>query len=58
MTKGATQSYLGMQIILQEHSMLINMSFFINSTMEDFQKKMDINNIKQCAAPGNKNYLW
>jgi hypothetical protein len=29
MTRGATQSYLGMQITLKQHSVFIDMTFFI-----------------------------
>jgi hypothetical protein len=57
MTKGETHSYLGMQITLQNHQVLIDMSFFVKSTIEEFKKKMELNNIKQRAAPGNKSYF-
>ncbi len=57
MTTGDTQSYLGMQITLQNHAVHIDMSFFIKATLDAFKTQMKNNNLKYCAAPGNKNYF-
>jgi hypothetical protein len=57
MTKGETLSYLSMQISLQNHRVLIDMSFFVKSTIEEFKQKLELNNIKQRTVPGNKSYF-
>ncbi len=57
MTKGETLSYLGMQITLQDHRAIIDMSFFIKSTIEEFKKKMELNNIKQHAVLATSHIL-
>jgi hypothetical protein len=45
-TKGETHSYLGMQFILQNHRILIDMLLFIKSTIDEFKKKMGFATIK------------
>lgn len=57
MLKGETQSYLGMQITLQNHQAVIDMSYFVQATIEAFQKQMDITTIKHHPTPGNKTYF-
>lgn len=39
MTTGDTQSYLGMQITLQDHAVHIDMSFFIKAMLDEFKTK-------------------
>ncbi len=57
MTKGNTHSYLGMQILLRNHSITIDMSFFVKSTITELQRRLGLQHLKQRAVPGNKTYF-
>jgi hypothetical protein len=58
MTCGVTHLNLGiMEIMLQQHQVSINMSFFVTSTIEEFKRKMNLDNNKQCATCGNQTYF-
>jgi hypothetical protein len=57
MTKSTTHSYLGMQIMLQNNKISIDMSYFIKSTIQEVQTKTKLATMKPRAAPGNKHYF-
>lgn len=46
-----------MQIMLQHHAVLLDMTFFVKSTIKDFQEALGLTTIKHHVAPGNKDYF-
>jgi hypothetical protein len=57
MTKCSVHSYLGMKIMLQDHAVTIDMSFFSKASITEFQQKLNLQAIKHRATPGTKTYF-
>lgn len=55
--RGATHSYLGMQITLQHHRVLIDMPHLVKATLVEFHQKMKLTMIKLRSMPDSKRYF-